>query len=130
MSSTDILLISPFPKAFGINEATIEPPIGLAYLAAVLEKAGFNCAIIDANILKIDNTALLDQVKKIRPQIIGISSNVVTVRSSIDLAKEAKAIFPDIPIILGGPFPTSLPLRTLELSSADAIVLGEGWLNV
>lgn len=122
----DVLLINPFPKAKGINEATIEPPIGLAYLAAVLERDGFESSIIDANILRLENRAVLNRIKDLKPKLIGISLNVVTAASGIELSRNCKSMFPGIPVILGGPFPTSLPEATLKISLADGIVLGEG----
>ena len=59
----DILLINPFPSdAVGINDTTIEPPIGLGYLGAVIEKEGLSVKILDANVLQMLNNEVVKVV--------------------------------------------------------------------
>jgi len=55
----DAVLINPNPSGKGLNEATVEPPLGLAYVAASLEQNGFEVKILDANaeFLDIQETA-------------------------------------------------------------------------
>lgn len=122
-----IVLINPFtPYAEGINRATITPPLGLAYLAAVLEKNHHQIQIIDANILEI----VPDQITNhfhFAPDVVGLSVNIVGYRGAVECAKQIKSVYPGIPIIFGGPYPSSLPETILEdNSTVDAIVLGEG----
>ena len=45
----EAVYVNPLPKGMGLNDATIEPPSGLAYLANALEQQGYTCSIIDAN---------------------------------------------------------------------------------
>ena len=126
-----IVLINPCPGvAHGINEATLTPPLGLAYLAAVLEKNGHTVRIIDAHILgstadKI--TAYFDG----RPDLIGISANIVTYRGAIACATQCKKVYRDTPIVFGGPYPSSLASKILKDNTAvDAVVMGEGEYTV
>jgi radical SAM superfamily enzyme YgiQ (UPF0313 family) len=123
----EIILINPFPRtAQGINEATISPPLGLAYICAVLKKKGHNCSIIDANILRLKNDTVLEKIKTYNPKLIGISMNVVTAPSGIELAQLIKKQLPKVKLIVGGPFPSSMPDEVLNSSQADALVYGEG----
>jgi anaerobic magnesium-protoporphyrin IX monomethyl ester cyclase len=121
-----VLLINPFPeRAGGINEATIYPPIGLAYLASYLRDMGLSVRIIDANILRLDNGRLLRMMEDCDPDLVGISLNAVTVESGARLSRQLKENT-DIPVCIGGPYVTSSPERALALSSADVAVLHEG----
>lgn len=127
----ETVLINPYPEgASGINEATIEPPLGLAYLAAVLEKDGHTCQIIDANILRMKNTEVLKNISYTNPDCFGISMNVITCRSGFELIKKLRQQYPSTLIIIGGPYPSSLPKYSLEGSEADLVVIGEGELTM
>lgn len=122
-----VVLINPFPEnAYGINEATIEPPLGLGYIAAVLEKANCEVQIIDANVLRMPASGVVDLVDKVRPDIVGISTNIVTCLSSFNLVKLLHKRLNKSQIIMGGPYPTSLPEYNLRNSDARAVVIGEG----
>ncbi|MCX6563890.1 MAG: radical SAM protein [Candidatus Aminicenantes bacterium] len=122
-----IILINPFPYyGRGINEATIYPPLGLAYLASALRKAGFpDIQIIDANILKIENKDLLRRLKAEKPDIVGIHLNVVLGRSGTVLGRRIRQEL-DCRICIGGPLVSSNPVQMLEASAADLAVIGEG----
>lgn len=123
----DIVLINPYPEdAYGINEGTIEPPLGLGYLAAVTEKAGFTCKIIDANILKLKLIDVWKLIKRGRPKIVGISVNLYSYQVSLKLADKIKKILPTTIVILGGPTPTSSPEKIMQHCKADAVCIGEG----
>lgn len=126
-----IVLISPFPKnTSGINEATVSQPLGIAYIAALLEREKFPCSIIDANILKWNNDTVLEKIKEIDPVIIGISINVVTGSTGIDLSKKIKHFNKDATVILGGPQATTQAGENLIFSEADAVVCGEGEMTM
>lgn len=124
---TDVALINPYPEyAYGTNETTIEPPLGLGYLAAIVEQKGLICRIIDANVLKMKVPSILAEIKKSRPKIIGISVNLYSYQISLTLIKKIKKNFPEVAVILGGPTPTSSPQKMLIISKADAVCVGEG----
>lgn len=127
----DIVFVAPFPKdASGINEATVSQPLGIAYIAALLEKNGFGCRIIDANILKLDNEAVLERIGQLKPVVVGISINVVTGSAGIELSRRIKEEFKDILVILGGPQACVSIDENLSISKADALVAGEGEMTM
>lgn len=124
---TRIILINPStPYAKGVNEATITPPLGLAYMAAVLEKNEHEVQIIDANILGIGSAKIPGNFK-FKPDLIGISTNIINYESAVECAKYVKSIYRDTPVIIGGPHGSSLPEHILNSNAyVDAVVVGEG----
>ena len=122
-----IILINPYPKdSEGINEATIYPPIGLAYLASYLRREGFDdIEIIDANIRRIDNEQLLEHLKRANPAVVGIHLNVVLGGSGVELSRMIRKELP-ARVFIGGPLASSNPVEMLNLSQAEAAVIGEG----
>jgi radical SAM superfamily enzyme YgiQ (UPF0313 family) len=124
---TRILLINPYPdRASGINDSTITPPLGLAYLAAVLLREGFSVRIIDANILSIPNEELLEEIRRENPAILGISLNIITAEPGCRLARAAKSAGLGAKVVLGGVTPTTDPAGTMRKAVADFAVVGEG----
>lgn len=125
-----IALVNPFPYyAKGINEATIYPPLGLAYIASFLETKGIECNIIDANVLQLTNDRVLKEIDKFDPDVVGITINIVTAKSGIELSREIKDTI-EKKVILGGPHAVRLSRDGIIQSGADCIVNGEGELTV
>lgn len=102
-----------------------QPPLGLASLAAVLERNGNNVEILDANALQLPEK---DVVKKAGGEdVIGITAMTPTINSAIRIARGIKQNNPDSAIILGGPHATILPEDILNnVPEIDIIVRGEG----
>ncbi|HEY93786.1 MAG TPA: radical SAM protein [Dehalococcoidia bacterium] len=102
-----------------------QPPMGLILLAAVLESKGYPVNLVDANLLgmkPVDIIPLLDDT-----DILGLTAMTPTVIRAIDIAREVKSAKPDLPIIMGGPHATLLPVETMAAASeVDIIVRGEG----
>lgn len=123
----DVVLVNPFPEnAYGTNETTIEPPLGLGYLASIVESNNLSCQIIDANVLRLRLTNVMAEVKKAKPKIVGISVNLFTYQIALKLANRIKKSSPKTVVILGGPTPTSTPRKTMDACNADAVCIGEG----
>ncbi len=121
----EILLINPNPGGKGLNEATIEPPLGLGYMAAVLEQNGYECSIIDANLLGLKNEDIINDVPE-KVTIVGMYCNSFTYNSVRDLAEKVRLKVPDAMIVIGGPLPSAAPEVILREMSCDCIVRGEG----
>lgn len=124
-----IVLVNPYPYyATGINEATIYPPLGLASIAAYLEKYSFVCQIVDANILQLKPQEVFEKIKEFQPDIIGIYMNVVTAQSGMEISQLVKDHL-NIPVVLGGAFVPEKIDKLLLDSKADYFALGEGELT-
>lgn len=126
-----VLLINPSSgDSKGMNEATIYPPLGLAYLASYLrEKSTINTydiKIIDANVMNLPNKKIVRIVRKFNPDIVGIHTNVILGKNGAELSRMIKTNFPEILICLGGALTSSNPKETLDMSHADIAIVGEG----
>ncbi len=121
------MLVFSYPEdARGINEATIEPPLGLGYLAAVTQNTGLGCEIVDANLLKLKMAEVVDLIRLKKPQIVGLSVNLFTYQTTLKTVTEIKKRFPKMIVVLGGPTATSIPRKMMESCPADAVCIGEG----
>jgi len=119
-----ILLLTPL-----IGVPKTEPPLGLCYIQACLDKAGYT----DSNIVDIYDS--YEEIKKIiedyDPDIVGISCFTTYRNSSFKLAKLAKEIKPDIKVVLGGPHATFMWEQIMKnFPSVDFIVIGEGEITM
>jgi len=102
----------------------LQPPIGLASIAAVLEKEGYLVNILDANALKLQPK---DIVPLVSADVIGLTAVTPTINMTIATAHHLKRAYPDLPIILGGVHATLLPKETLVTApEIDILIRGEG----
>ncbi len=115
------------------NLGAILPLLGLAYIAAILEKDSHVVKIIDgpalATITGYSFKDLENDLKEFHPEIIGISgltSQREFLKKSIELIK---TVLPNSPIILGGPLITSTPDALLEFPEISYGVYGEADLT-
>lgn len=110
-----------------ISQITVGPPLGLAYLAAMLEQENYNVKIIDANALGLSNDQILKEIREFKPKVIGLSAVTPTINQVHELAVSIKRISANINIILGGVHGSILPEDTLKrFPNFDVIVLNEG----
>jgi len=124
-----VLLINPnYQKVISsLSQISIGPPLGLAYIAAVLRKNKIEVSIIDANAEDLNLQKILSRIREESPDIIGITSVTPTIDLCSQLASKIKESFPTIPIIAGGIHPSISPSETLKNNpSIDFLIIGEG----
>ncbi len=127
------LLDSPYLLSDKLQQHAV--PLSLLYLAAALEKAGF-----EPRIFTMDQTlnhkgayfwtynlpTLLESLADFDPQLVGIacpySARWCFVRRLTQILRRRFAV----PIVIGGIHPTSFPDYCLTTSEADFAILGEG----
>ena len=78
------------------------PPIGIGYLAATLERDGFQVKIIDANAEGLSSTEVVQRLSRYAPRVVGISSTSVNIQWALKLAREIKEYLPQSLVVLGG----------------------------
>lgn len=126
----DAVLINPNPAGKGLNSATIEPPLGLAYIAGVLEKNNFQCKIIDANVLGLGYEKILEEIPE-NTKLVGLYLNSFSYKSCQELAKIIRTERKNSLIILGGPLPSVADsAQLLNEIDCDGLVRGEGEYSV
>ena len=84
----------------------IAPPLGMAYIAAVLEKNNYDVSIVDACALDYTLEDLSERIKKENPDIVSISALTPTIGSALESAQIVKETIPNTMVILGGYHPT------------------------
>ena len=122
---------------FGLEELTGEtesmkavmniiPPLGICYIAAVLEEAGKDVEIIDCTPLEMTPAELISELEKKKPDIIGLSATSPSYESTLKAAALIRESLPDAVVVIGGVHVTALPDETLACDVFDVGVLGEG----
>ena len=116
------------------------PPLGLAYIAAALRKAGHDISVIDAigeapeefipygqlQQLGLSVDKIIERIDK-NTQAIGITCLYSFIWPIVrSMIKKIRERFPDIIIVCGGEHFTALPDFSMESSPIDYIVMGEG----
>jgi anaerobic magnesium-protoporphyrin IX monomethyl ester cyclase len=142
--SHQVILINP-PQVFTKNQVAsgITPPLGIAYLAAVLEQNEVTVDIIDAVGLEPGTITPFEKETFVRGltfedivsrldddvKIVGIS-NLFSFAYPVvqELCRQIRAHNSNIQIVLGGPHPSALYAEILDEDRelVDFVVLGEG----
>ena len=124
--ATRVALVNP-PLAEYNSHHPLVPPLGLAYLAAVLEKNNFEVKIMDCPVCKTDHQKLKEDLAAFQPSLIGIASMTPTINSALKSARAAKEVCPSAKVILGSPHATFAgELILTEEPMVDVVVRGEG----
>lgn len=137
-----VTLIRPaMVTSTGSWNTPVTPPLGLAYLAAVLEQAAIRVTVVDAIAEGIDDIrqsdgydyqglTVAETVSRIAPDatLVGVSCMFTQdwpfLRRLIAAIRER---FPTVPIVAGGEHITALPEFSLrDAPGLDLCVLGEG----
>lgn len=104
---------------------SIYPPLGLLYIASVIENLGHAVEIIDFGIVNFSEELLLKKINS--SEFIGINVYSNNYEFANQIAGKIKEYSKDILIIIGGPHCTFLKEKTLEdISYADIAVISEG----
>ena len=107
------------------NDRYAQPPIGLALIAAVLEKEGYRVAVLDANALGLQPEQIPSLLADI--DVAGVTAMTSTIGGATAIVRCLKKASPDLAVILGGAHATLLPEETLRNNQGiDVIVRGEG----
>lgn len=103
------------------------PPLGLAYLASYIRRAGFDPMIVDLNVDDFSDEVLTELVVRERPLAVAVSFMTNQYGESLRLAALVKAASSSTPVIVGGPHVSALPEEILKQCPAiDFSVIGEG----
>jgi len=132
--ATDIILVNPpisTLKRYGKLAAvgSVTPPLGLCYIASVLEMEGYTVDIVDAEVLKLSMDETINTILALNSKIIGITSTMTSFHSAIELGRRLKAVNSGLYLILGGPYVSALKTQALD-NSFDFGVYGEGEYTV
>lgn len=117
------LLINPF---YPLSENP-SPPLGLAYLAAALEKSGAEVEILDHVVFPYIESEFQEKLAAFAPDIVGATAVTMTFDWAIRCIQSAKLCCPGCVTVMGGPHVTFCAEETLgACPELDIAVLGEG----
>ncbi len=119
------LLLARPPRRNPRDAGLCVPPLGLAYLAGAARSQGRSVDLIDAYALGWSWDRFGAEIRRRRPDVLGLSSMTPVV----DVAHRAAALArPHVGrIVMGGPHPTAVKDVALEECAAlDHAVVGEG----
>ena len=120
MRSKKIVFFFP---AFSSTEATA--PLGILAVSTPLLRAGYDVRIIDSTITPNFQKRVLEELS----DALCLAVSLVTgpmIRETVQIARETKRLYPDLPVILGGWHPSLLPDQTLAAENVDVVVKGQG----
>ena len=113
--------------AFVDTERGYNPSLGIMYIAAYAEKyTDYKIEILDMIVEEMSYDTLEDEIKKRKPDVVGITTTTFTLIDSIITAKIIKNVDNDIKIVFGGPHAYIYPEETINIPKVDFLVLGEG----
>lgn len=124
------LVEPPWAEVYGNYKSAAKigncfPPLGLTYIASVLENNNHYVKIIDSEIEGLDLKGTINEIKKFGADIVGITSTTPIFHVAKKLAEMVKKEL-KISVIIGGPHVTVMPEDTMKEENFDYGVYGEG----
>ncbi len=102
------------------------PPLGIAYIAAVLRENNYDVEILDAQALNTTWDGFEKIISKKSPDVVGFTSGTPMIFRVFRAAEIVKRVSPNTRVIVGGPHPSVLPGESLGNRLVDFDVRGEG----
>jgi radical SAM superfamily enzyme YgiQ (UPF0313 family) len=105
-----------------LRDDRLEPPLGLLYLATVIQDKGHQVKMVD---LTAETSPNLDRLIPAGYDVYGFSTYSVNYELTYQLASAVKQRNPNSVLIAGGPHATALPTKVAN-DGFDVVVTGEG----
>jgi len=129
MPSHVTLVNPPYPQ--GAHQHPPFTPLGLGYLAAVLEKNSYPVDVIDCQALGISFEEAKTELSKRQPDVVGLTSTTLTYKSALRIAQIAKEVCPNCLTLIGGVHVTFWDENALqECPQLDIVVRKEGEITL
>jgi radical SAM superfamily enzyme YgiQ (UPF0313 family) len=131
MQQTDCLLVFPpisTTERYSTKTEDIGghlPPLGIASVAAMLEKHGFFVKILDAAVEKLTIQQTAQAILKENPKVLGLSCLTMTFEKCKKIATEIKKKNKKILIVIGGHHASIEPEKIMKNNCFDLLAFGE-----
>jgi radical SAM superfamily enzyme YgiQ (UPF0313 family) len=121
LNQKSILLINPTYRWWWSVSS-----LGLGYIASSLEGIGFKPKIIDCQVTASYKDKIIKSLKHC--SVAGISANIGTISSALEISELIRKNSPSTKIIFGGPHPSAIYGKLIPQypQYADIVVIGEG----
>jgi len=107
-----------------LRSTLMVPPLNVAYIAAVLERGGYEVHVLDAVALRKRPDEVVTHAVELMPDVIGLNTASATVKSDLELADLIKRAL-NVKTFAFGSQVSLLPDSGFEHSNIDFIVRGE-----
>ncbi|TKJ39856.1 hypothetical protein CEE37_11300 [candidate division LCP-89 bacterium B3_LCP] len=103
------------------------PPLGLLSLAAYIRHySDHQIGIFDGVEKSAEDSQVIQAIESFQPDVIGIGSLSCEQIEAHHTANLIKELFPEIKIVLGGPYASSEPSEAIDDPAVDYVIVGEG----
>jgi len=124
-------LSSTLPDKYTSVDIGYYPPLGLMYLAGYLrERTKHTAAIADMVAERLTLADLAALLARHAPDAVGVYCASATANSVRKICARLKELAPALPVVVGGPHADIYPEETLEWSSVDYVIPGEGEMTL
>lgn len=106
------------------SEVHVVEPLGIAYIGAVLEKAGHEVRLLDADAENLEIPDILQRIREYKPDIVGFSILTPLANIALEVCRQAKKEM-DFVSVFGNVHPATYPEMAL-LDGVDFVCAGEG----
>ncbi|MDD2806602.1 MAG: radical SAM protein [Elusimicrobiales bacterium] len=106
------------------EDFTLAPPIILAYVAAILERAGHSVILVDAHALKLSREAVLEKLNGFAPDLLGFRLDTYSFQETLAWIKFLRAATGK-PVLAGGINLSIYPGETMSHPEIDFGLAGE-----
>lgn len=107
-----VLLVQPnYAQGRSYTKYSVTPPLGLCYIAGLLEEKGVGVEILDANALNLSIDDVLRHAAETKPAVVGISVLMGGYKYATEIAKKLPK---DILSVAGGAYASALPEKILQ----------------
>jgi len=106
--------------------ASDQPPMGLAYIASVLQQTGCEVRIIDANVEKLYTEDVVALVAQQNPNLVCFTITTPLLPGALEAVRYLRKLPKPPTLIAGGPHATVAPDELLQDGMLDFVVRGEG----
>ena len=103
------LVFNPF--AYKLHEENLRivqryfglfPPLSLAWVAAIAERAGHEVIIVDARTLQLTPDEVLRHLKQWKPDVLGVMMTTYMFRETLDWVRYLRGGLPNVQVMVGG----------------------------
>jgi anaerobic magnesium-protoporphyrin IX monomethyl ester cyclase len=123
------LVNPPYPK--GAHQHPPFTPLGLGYLAAVLEKNKHKVDVIDCQASHLTYEDFRNEISKRKPDMVGLTSTTLTYKSALEIIRIAKQVHPNCITVIGGCHVSFWDKNALkECPELDFVVRKEGEITI
>jgi anaerobic magnesium-protoporphyrin IX monomethyl ester cyclase len=124
---TEAIYSGVYKTKYKVGSKKVDPPMQLMLLASAVKSKGVSVRILDAEISNLSISQILEEVIKLQPSFVGITSTTPEMHDAVSIIKSIKEVLPNTVTIFGGAHATHVPWEiTCQFPEIDHVVVYEG----